>query len=476
MQALDLDAVFHTEAGRALWDKAERAIKDHSMTEALLRGVLVGLSGGADSVMLLLFLLRYRRAVSDFPILAVHVNHCIRGEEADRDEEFSRSLCESLGVEFLALRYDIPSLAEKCGKGLEEMAREVRYSCFAEIISGRNDISTIAVAHNSTDNLETVLLNILRGAGARGGAGVPPVRDNIVRPLISCDKGLILSALSACGVPYVTDSTNLLSDYKRNFIRNEILPTLRKISDHPEEMFTRFSVNLRNDETYLCSLAEEIISDNEVITNKLLISLPESLFSRVLSLMCEGGLSESLISDIRRLLSKDNFKYSVGAGKSFVCERGACRVVKESSLVDFTSEITYGKNILADGTLEIILSNERLPKSYLNVYKISIQHELSSAIINGSLSVRSKCDGDSIFYGGMTRKLKKLFSDRKIPVSKRDRIPILCDESGVLCVPGYGVREDGVQDEGKRDRLFVVFGVLSDEKEDRLYIGSEFRS
>ena len=124
---------------------------------------------------------------------------------------------------------------------------------------------------------------------------------------------------------------------------------------------------------------------------------------------------------------------------------------------------------------DFVISNEKVDKSYLNIYKISIQANLSSAIISGSLYLRPKKDGDTVYYGGMTHKLKKLFCDSKIPPSKRSLIPILCDDKGVVWVPGFGVRDDGVKDEDKKD-VFVLLGIKSDGRdEDRLFSASEFR-
>ena len=121
--------------------------------------ILVGFSGGADSVMLLLFLLKYRED-NDFPIKAVHVNHSIRGEEADRDENFSKEFCKSLGVDFEAVRVDVPALSKEKNVGIEEAARNARYKIFNDIILADSSFSSIAVAHNATDNLETVIFNM----------------------------------------------------------------------------------------------------------------------------------------------------------------------------------------------------------------------------------------------------------------------------------------------------------------------------
>ena len=202
MQTPDLNKLFSSPEGKAVYDNACRAISDFNMEEDIRSGVLVGLSGGADSVMLLCFLAEYRKRTSHFNILSFHLNHCIRGAEADSDEEFSRRISEALGIDFVSRSVDVPAMAKALCKGIEETAREARYSCFKELIQGRKDLNTIAVAHNSTDNLETVLLNIMRGSGARGASGIPPKRDNIIRPLIYSSKSIIVRALDFASVGF----------------------------------------------------------------------------------------------------------------------------------------------------------------------------------------------------------------------------------------------------------------------------------
>ena len=163
---------FEGNLGEELYQKAKSTIDKFSMREEISKGVLVGFSGGPDSIFLLEFLLELRkREELDFKILAVHINHLIRGDEAFHDEEFSREYALLKGVEFQAVRLDVPSFAKQEHQSLEEAARNLRYATFMDIIQGRNDISTIAIAHNASDNFETVLFNMMRGAGARGLSG-----------------------------------------------------------------------------------------------------------------------------------------------------------------------------------------------------------------------------------------------------------------------------------------------------------------
>ena len=471
------ERLFLNGVGAKIYSSATAFIKEHGMEEKIKKGTLVGLSGGADSVMLLLFLLEYRKREGDFPILALHLNHGIRGDEADGDEEFSCELCRALSVEFLSVRKDIPGLARERGVGTEECARDVRYSEFARVVAKRDDISTIAVAHNADDNMETVLLNLLRGAGTRGAAGIPPVRDNIVRPLLPVSKEDIVSALHTAEISFVTDSTNLESDYNRNFIRNEITPLIRKLKERPEESFLRLSENLRSDDEYLQSLAESFISENECITSDALLSLHRAVRFRVFRIMAGFPLTSELCEKISSLLTKKNFSYSIGEKKTFVAEMGACRVEGErEGEFDFRYPVSIGMNEIGELSAAISLSHEKGDNSFSNVYNFSIHANLSSAIIDGGLYLRPRRDGDTIRYGNMTRKIKTLYSDAKIPRSKRELLPLLCDNVGVVWAPGFGVREDRDKKNSK-EPLYACIGVLKkgEDPRVRMYLACEFK-
>ena len=483
MDQIDVKAIesFFATVGSELYDKAERTVRELSMEKYINTGVLVGLSGGADSVILLCFLIEYRRRnLLDFTIVASHINHCIRGEEADADEAFCKRLCDKLGVEIIVDRYPIPEIAHHYKMSVEEAARWRRYSSFDRIIQGRGDIGCVCVAHNMSDNAETVIFNILRGSGARGASGIRPIRDKIVRPLIKISKSEIRSASDRFGIPYVTDSTNLSDDYTRNYIRQNVIPSLTRIASDPERMITRFSDNLRSDEDYIYGVAKEFVDSHRTIRNTELKALHYSVFVRVLEIMADrvgASISYRIASDIHSLLEKDNFSYSIIGKASFVCERGECRIGLDTSEgFDFCFEVKYGFNDLYPLMAVFILSKSKNDETYLNVYKNSIQANLSSAIINGSLYLRPRKDGDAVYYGGMTHKIKKLFSDAKIPRSKRGLIPILCDDNGVVWVPGFGVRDDGVAKD-KREDIFVTLAINTEAPEDeRLYSALEFRN
>lgn len=445
-----IESMFASEMGSELYDKIVTTVEAEDMSPYIERGVLLGFSGGADSVLLLSFFVEYKRRTNrNFPLLAVHVNHGIRGDEANGDEQFSCQFAKSLDIDFESVLIDVPRIKNELGIGLEEAARNVRYSIFNDLISSRTDISTIAVAHNATDNAETVLLNMLRGSGLGGMCGIKPVRDNIIRPLIRIAKRDIVSLLDKSGIPYVTDSTNSSSDYSRNYVRNEILPLFNRLATNPEASITRLTENLRSDLNYLNEQAQ-IFVDNKC-SNKILSSelceLHPAIQARVISILvfkhCGEYLEEKHISALSALLKSNNFRYSLPGKKDFVCQRGICTFEKktnENNLLGQIFSLHKGENKISGTNLTIFIGE--VDKSSLNVYNFSIQAHISSDIIDSGVIMRFKSDGDSYKYHGMTHKLKKVFNDRNIPPSERDLIPVICDSKGIVVVPGMSERDD----------------------------------
>ena len=199
-------------------DTVKRTISDYMMLETG-ENVLVALSGGADSAALLLSLREL-----GYPVRAFHLNHCLRGAESDRDEAFCRRLCEKLGVELTVERVDIAAAAGD--SAVEETARRIRYARLEHAAHGVK----IAVAHNADDNLETMLFHLVRGTGAKGLTGIPPVRGRIIRPLIEVERREIEAFLRERGQDFVTDSTNADTAYTRNRLRQEVVPVLRELN------------------------------------------------------------------------------------------------------------------------------------------------------------------------------------------------------------------------------------------------------
>lgn len=465
------DKLFTTDIGRRIYESAEAAVKDNSMNTYLSGGVAVGFSGGADSVMLLHFLLEYRKNNFDFTILPVHVNHMIRGSAADKDEQFCESICEKLGLEFVSVKRDVPRIAADSKTGLEEAARKERYLIFEDIIRGRNDISAVAVAHNSTDNLETVIFNMMRGAGLFGLSGIAPIRDNIIRPLINVSSQDIRKALELVGIEYALDATNFDTDYTRNYIRHEILPKLNAISENPEAAMSKTTHNVRDAAEFISAYSAGLLNGRKTVGRCELVNLPKAPLVEVVKQMY-GGYSDKMLeavhfNAISSNLYKDDFSVSLPDGLSFVCERGICRITRLNENFEFLLPIHSGVNDFPEYSAKIFVDTEKTIEIYSNVYKFSIQVALPFDIIKGELFIRNKLDGDAYHTSGMTKKVKRMLCDAGIPKSIRSKIPIFCDNEGILWIPGLKPRDSvGITSDKK---VYLTLAITDLERDDRFF-------
>lgn len=419
-----------------LENKIERAIKQYEM-EAIFDGAIIGFSGGADSSAILHYLAKKTKK-----LLAVHINHMIRGEEALRDEFFCKNMCKKYGVKFLSYRVDIPLLAEERKQGLEETAREERYRIFNQIISQNGDYKCIVTAHNANDNAETVIFNLSRGSGARGIAGIKPVINNIVRPLIYCSKEEILEYCNKNSISYVNDSTNTDTDYTRNYIRHEIVPMLEKINPSFLDSCIRMGELLRDDEKYLQSICDKIIEENRIrtrISTELFIGQERPIASRLLMYLSKETLDRKAIDACLRLAKNGRVGQYVNLPNklSFKKERGYVKFVKTELLLKarFNISLKDGLNYIEQASTVISLNSDMIPES---------KYELVEAVklkVDGKLYVRNKADGDKMVQGKMTKKLKTIFCDKHIPSHMRDKIPLLCDDKGILYIPTIATRD-----------------------------------
>ncbi len=245
-------------------------IKRYIEANQLIRpgdGVVVGLSGGPDSVFLL-YALHTLQPRMGFTLWAVHVHHGIRGAEADRDEAFSEKLCAKLDIPFQAVHVAAPAYAAQHGLSLEEAARILRYEALE---AARQQLTQapaawIAVAHHLDDQAETVLHNLVRGAGLRGLAGMENRRNHVIRPLLSIKREDILKWLKQYDIPYVTDSTNADPHYTRNRIRSTVLPELREISPEASAHIAHSAALLREADAYFHALALQYVDAHATLT------------------------------------------------------------------------------------------------------------------------------------------------------------------------------------------------------------------
>lgn len=418
-------------------------IKKYNMLENCDR-IVVGLSGGADSVCLL-SVLNSLKAEYGFSLVAAHINHGIRGAEAQRDEESCKRLCESLNVPLEILHADIPTLSKQQGIGEEECGRIVRYDFFRSLAGKRGKIAT---AHNLNDNAETLLLNLVRGAGSKGACGIPPVRDNIIRPLIETDRKSIEKYCEENELQYVTDSTNLECEYSRNKIRIKVLPTLCEINQNAVGALSGFASRMREQEAFLESVVNEkyaqCVKDSvlyEAEFSALDIFLKKRIAGRFLSELSHGEVEAKHIDDFLRF---------VGSGKALVTA-SATEIVSrdgkifkkpeqaEQFLVDFS---------LDDKTVNLPfceISIEKYDtKDLQNLNKDMLDNLIDCDKISNTLILRSRKDGDKFTFSKrrVTKTVKKLFNEDKIPPEVRNKVIILDSDGEVVWLRGYGTNKN----------------------------------
>lgn len=418
--------------------------------------ILLGYSGGADSSSLL-HLLKTNESSFDYTLYALHVNHMIRGTEADRDEAFCKKQCDDASIPIFTHKADVPALARKNKCGLEEAARAVRYAAFdriaQEISEKEGKEVLIATAHNADDNAETILFNLTRGSSLAGLCGIKQRRDNIIRPLLLSSKSEILDYCNKNGIEYITDSTNLDTAYTRNKLRHLVLPTLREINPALSKTLGRTGARICDDNDYLQSVAASFIAENTAdgktpLDN--LLALHPAIRSRVIyKLICEYGgtdCADTHVEAVERLCEHSKAHSSADLRGNICAAIEDGRLVFASSIKrgdtsfsSFSRIFDYGINVIEETGAVIArfydTDTENIGK-FKNIYKIFIQTHISSDKIKGTLLLRSKQAGDTCNINGVNRKLKKLLWEIEPDLVARERIALVCDDDGILWVPG----------------------------------------
>lgn len=418
--------------------KVALAINDYSMQD-IYKGCILGFSCGADSSALLHFL--KDRCEN---LLCVHINHMIRGAEADNDEAMAKATCEKYGVKFVSYKIDIPSLAKERKQGLEECSRNERYRIFNELLENNKEYKCIVTAHNLDDNAETVLFNLARGTGPRGLCGIKMVQGNIMRPLLYVTKNEIIEYCVANNIEYVQDSTNDDTQYTRNHIRHNVVPQLLKVNPDFKDAILRLGNILTSDEEYFNIQIDNIIKENNIVDSidiELLRSLDYSIASRLLKRVLGGSLDYTATNACIGLAKNGGAGDLVNlpGGISFKLEHGYAHFISTAELCceDFYLDLTSEINVLESQDMIIAVNSSQSFDEYEKIYEI----KLNSERISAPLYARSKRDGDIIRSGKMTKKLKKLFVDNHIPSHQRGKIPLICMNNEIISVPSIATKD-----------------------------------
>lgn len=420
-----------------MWSKIGAYIKKYKLlnTNNLY---LVALSGGADSVALLLLLKEH-----GFNVHAAHCNFHLRGVESDRDEAFCMELCQQIGIELHRAHFDTREYAELHKVSIEMAARELRYRWFEQL---RQDIGAagICVAHHRDDSAETVLLNLVRGTGLRGLTGIQPRNGYILRPLLCVSRVEIEAFLTEKGQKYVTDSTNLEADVLRNKVRLQVLPLLRELNPAVSENIQRTAENLVEAQEVLDAVVGKY-KDSNILELSELEKYGSSEYI-VFEWLKNYGFNGS---QVRQIINADSGGI-VHSEQGFDVLKDRTRLIVEKTDVAFQSR----RNVTSMPSKRIVVPEEgtyileenskfRVRKCAVYVSKVPHIATLDAAKVRFPLTVRRVEEGDWMVPYGMTGRklLSDLMTDLKMNVFEKRRQLVVVDAQGVI-VWAVGLRTD----------------------------------
>lgn len=420
--------------------------------------VTVALSGGADSVALTHILYKLKDELS-FDLYAAHLNHGIRGKDADRDAEFVKTFCKELNIPLFFEKVDIPRVAEKYGDSIETVARNVRYEFLTRV-----SVGVIATAHTASDNLETVIFNEIRGAGLKGVCGIPPIRDNIIRPLINCTREDVEEYCKQNNLEFCTDKTNFCDEYSRNNIRLNVVPVLKKINRNAERNILRMCETVRSDEEFLESVSKEeyknTATDRGLDTEKLNLlhtAIKNRVIKKFLTEKTATAPENRHIFEISEL-SGGKLK-SVNLKNDFIARIDKNQLIIMKAEKFSHAEVSEDYFVFPKDFRETEYKNYRFElinfEEIVNFRLSRFQNAIDYDTILDNPIIRNRKSGDKFTDSRrkITKTLKKLFTEQK--TENRDRVLLLCDSENVIWVENIGVNAKNRVNEKTRRVLFI---------------------
>lgn len=437
--------------------KIMETIKENSMFSKEDK-IIVGVSGGPDS-MCLLHILSSLRYTYSIDIVAAHLNHGLRGKDADEDEEYVKIFCEKNNIEFYSRRVNIEELSNTWGISSEMAGREARYSFFLELFD-KLGANKIAIAHNANDQCETILMRIIRGTGLEGLEGIKPVRDEIyIRPLIKITREEIEHYCDKNNINPRIDKTNLQNIYSRNKIRLELIPYIREnFNSHIIEVVNRLGENVKIDNDFIEKKSKEflgkycIMSSNKVKIKKEAFNEHKALISRMIRRSIE--IIKGNLVNFERVHVEYIISLQRGSTGKEIELPGGIRALNNYGEIILSSESkneikkdleTYNISLNEKNKIGIFnIETNVLDKKLLQrVKEDSLEQYFDYEKVDGEVSFRYRKEGDKFQPLGMkgTKKLKDIFIDLKIPKDLRNNIPIICIGEEIAWIVGYRISD-----------------------------------
>ena len=409
--------------------------------------VAVGLSGGADS-MALFHLLYKNKELLEINLIALHVNHGLREESSD-EEIFIKEYCAKIGVECVVFDADMNNREKPQGLSTEMWARQLRYNFFDQQAQKYN--AKIATAHSLSDKCETVIFNLCRGTNLKGICGIPAVRGNIIRPLINCTRQQIEEYCTANEIPYVTDQSNFSEEYSRNKIRLKVIPVLKQINDKSENLIGEFTEEMQQIYTFLTQLSDTLYKNSISLNGFHLETINKQddvvikFFLRRL-LERYDCLSKENINAVLEGIRKGEFTRQLSS--QVICgikngylvfykpksEQKSAPALKIKVNMDGQTEFLSETYVVKEITIEEL---EKIKKTDKNYLKNCIDYDT----INNKLFLRTRKTGDmfTLQKRKVTKTLKKLFTEDKIPLAMREKLAVMSDSNdNVVWLENYG--------------------------------------
>ena len=444
--------------------------------------VIAAVSGGADSVCLLVVLDELRKDLQ-FKLEAVHVEHGIRGDESKCDAEYVKNLCREKNIECHVYNVDVPAFSKKSGLGLEEAARILRYNVFEDIAVKKG--ASVAVAHHEEDNAETVLFQMIRGSGMRGLGGIRPVssKNNVtyIRPLLPVSRADIEKFLEKKGIGYVTDSTNSDVEYSRNRIRHEVIPVLRKINKRAVEHISAAAQNQSLMWDYIESQISEakdrvlkIENDRTFIDIDGFMKMHPALKSELAkeAICIAAGRRKDIgsvhVSSLIELMDmqtgrKINLPYDLTARRSY-----NKIILSKNKPVQNDGQLSYeiDKRKCRERTVELIVENGIIRFELLKfngkmneIPKKSYTKWLDYDKIKNSFVVRKRMAGDYMIIDDMGhhKKLKEYFVNQKVPAEQRNNMWLIAEDNEILAILGDRSGNSALVSSDTKEVLQITF-------------------
>ena len=424
--------------------------------------IVVGFSGGPDSVFLVEMLKKLQHFFN-FKIYLVHINHLLRGEDADSDENFSFEYAKKNNLEIFIKRIPVKEIAKEVGKTLEEVGREERYKFFSEIYE-KVRATKIATAHNKDDQIETFLFRLIRGTSLQGLEGIKIKNNNVIRPISEIYKKDILEYLNKNEIQYKIDKTNFENEFTRNSIRLDLIPFIEERYNikFKDKIFSLIKEIRENNQNNSLNLSDYTDSENRIILEKTKF-LSNFDKKNLLSLFLNKKnieVNRNKIDEISSLI-KSNGTKKIDLDKSY-------RIVKDYTYLyieDKKENCVINNNVIqVKIPSEQIFDNFKITVSTvenLDIPKEKNQY-LLEAIYNDIIEVRYRKEGDKIFLNEKhSKKIKEIFIDQKIPKDIRDRLPIFLYNDTIFWI--YNVKKAYIPKINKNESKLIKVLIAVEE-------------